>query len=163
MQNNNTVVVEKILNIDKLPSDAILIVYSDHYKHNSGHNLYFTTNKGEVISFQGIGKPSFWSWHESENDRGIISVTSITSHYGAFASFDYLKRKCKAYRLASGNLKKYNNGEGVFNVKHDNVNYDMIHRSNKDEIDWITILEDQKIEAAKFFDLNDIPRKVAYC
>jgi len=113
-------VVTNLETLQNFPANAILIMYSDHYHGNSGDDIFITDNTGSLVN-QGtdgvIGAEVFFKhFNMTENDRGVVSLKSITHEKGAFKAFQAFRNICLAYTEASYNLKKWENGETVWNV-----------------------------------------------
>lgn len=103
-----------ITNLNSLPANAIIITYSDHYRGNSGDDIYLTDNEGRDTHFNGFANRL--QPHTFMDDRGVISAVAITSEKGPFAAFREFKTICSQYVAASSNLKLWDNGETVYNI-----------------------------------------------
>ena len=110
-------IVTKINDFKQIPANAIVITYSDHYRGNSGDNIYLSDNQGKDVSTNGF--MDSLKWNASMDDRGVISCVAITHPNGAFASLVNFRTICANYIDASNDLKKWENGEAIWNVQTD--------------------------------------------
>lgn len=106
------------ISLNEIPANAIVITYSNHYKHNSGDDIYLTDANGNEGGNEFL-KNGFM--HEKYEDRGIIAIKAITHENGAFAALKEFKTICLVYVDASNDLKKWENGEPVYNVQTDDA------------------------------------------
>lgn len=106
--------VTEINSLTQFPPNAILITYSDHYRGNSGDDIFLTDADGHLL-----GDYSMWfrHWNTSPDDRGVISIRAITHPNGAFAAFQEFQLLCETYKKASDTLKDWDNGEPVYNIR----------------------------------------------
>ncbi len=111
--------VQKITDFNNLPANAIIITYSDHYRGNGGDDIYFTDNRGYICENEKY--PSYWHWHETCDDRGIMGIRAITSVRGGLKLFEDFLQKCKEYIKASNDLKKFNNTTERIQLSKNNV------------------------------------------
>lgn len=109
-------VATEIKSLINFPADAILISYSDHYRGNSGDDIFLTDNEGDLM---GNYKHVYFShWNEYPDDRGVQFIVAIThaEGKGAFATYMEFKKLCEGYVKASNDLKKWHSNETVWNI-----------------------------------------------
>ncbi len=107
--------VEKIKDFNQLPPNAIIITYSNHYRGNSGDDIFLTDNRGWIYEDEKI--PSYWHWNEQYEDRGLISIVAITSNRGGTKLIQEFGRLCNSYVKASKELKFWQNKDNFQGIE----------------------------------------------
>ena len=101
--------IKEETDLNNLPPNAILVTYSDHYYANSGDDIYLTSSEGKLLKYNGepVDKlPHYLHWHQEEDDRGLISIKSITSKHGSLSAFKAIHYAAHQYVHFSDNLKE---------------------------------------------------------
>jgi hypothetical protein len=109
-----TLKVKEIKKLSEIPTESILVCYSDHYKYNSGDDIYFIDKNGNSVYNPEMFKEL--KWHDEIDDRGLISVHAITSINGGLACLIEFKHICQRYVKKSQNIKDWDNGRMVYGV-----------------------------------------------
>ena len=110
-------IVTKINDFKEIPANSIVITYSDHYRGNSGDNIYFSDNEGRDSNFNDFMNKLQWS--TGMDDRHVLSCVVISHINGAFPAYINFRKICNNYVEASNNLKKWEKGETIWNVETD--------------------------------------------
>lgn len=112
----------KVANVNSLtefPANALIITYSDHYRGNSGDDIFFTDNEGQLDNREIY----FQHWNDDMDDRGIISIKALTHEKGAFVLYKEFRDICSEYVNASNNLKDWEAGKSVYNIDNTEEQY----------------------------------------
>ena len=100
--------VTELTSLTNLPSDSVIITYSDHYKGNSGDDVFLTDNTGQLLR-----ERPYLHWSENMDDRGLIWMRAITHDRGAFAALLEIRSVSHSYVEASQQLKDFQCGKYV--------------------------------------------------
>ena len=108
-----TIQTKQFDSVHDVPANAVFVTYSNHYRGNSGDDVYFTNNEGKVHDFLG----NYWNMHDHINyeDRGVISTTQvIVEGCNQLETLIVFKQLCWNYFHASKELKDFRKNESIF-------------------------------------------------